>query len=1399
MDPVDAIVRIVTTDGQVAGTGFIAGRTPRVVTCMHVLTAAGAGSTGVVRVELFRGGQAFSCRVVSERTRDVRAEDVAVLDIELPEEELARLPRVELGSSFTAAGKSLATYGFPPARGREGLHGKCDVIARTSEGGFDALQLRSGELTYGFSGAPAWDNETNLVVGMVVSIIPPELDRGDRLRDTAFIRTIEIVRLVGGFQLLDGVPYRGLSAFEESNADEFYGRTRKIRELISKLSRNHAVLVTGVSGTGKSSLVRAGLAKGMKEWAVPGIAGRQRVLITPTLTPLTTLQAALAELTPSMRSSYAKPEVAPLPSDALRAERALDVAAFADILRSQAAVVPIIVVIDQLERIYTNCPDEEIRRCFMDFLQAAASDQVRFVLALRLDYSEAVQQHQFFQRLGDAAVILDQMTEDELAEAITQPARRLGRSVEPKTVDALISDVRDRPGDLPLLQFALTELWEADNQKGVLTFDSYKNLGYETPEERIPGARGSIVKRAEAEWNRLQAAQGGTEGQTEFMKLFLKLVQVSSTIAGPTMPASRRAWMTEFDEQSGKHAQALADSFLLTAGQDPVSGQPTIEVAHEALIRSWPRLREVIKDHRGFVIWYSDFAFDLQKSLRNPKHSLDSESLKKAVQWQRREPELIAGPAQGFIEANLSRRRWKRAAVSAVATVGVAITIILLVVSYRARVSRANELLARADELREKGITNIANHDYQSAEILLAKSLTLFDSPETRVHLLNARVGANPLVAVQQLQGKPLASSNSGTWIVLGPQDGTASSAKFIVSVANRRTGAVIPTSVPYDEHMRYGIGDDGTIVYGDRRGKLTKLIPATGSEPWTKQVTVGVDSLAISPNGANVAVGTLDGRVELRDANTGNVTAFATPHRLAVHVVRFQPNRLAIASGGADRSVYLWDCSKTTAVKLGTHADFVSILAFSPDGSTLASGGADGAVRLWDTSERSGEGATPRLITSFLGHLGTVKALAINKARQVLSGSEDNTLRIWDRDASLEVAQFDTGDEVELVFADDDMNRAAAATSSGSIRAWDLAHRDEEFTIYNSGPVATVAISPGDRYVAAAGQDGVITVWELNTAKFIRTMHITSAAPAVWSICFTPDGEGLISGGEDGVIRLWNIADGRKREFRFGEDVMQAKKSGNVWTIAIHPNGRWAAFGVAALEMSRIHVMDLESWTLVQTIPHPNASVWSIAFNHSGDLLAVGSGDKTMDLWSVQDMQNPRKLSAVNSEQEMWGVPFSPDDKNLASAGLDRHVRIWSVPDLKVTESFEKKNDHAGLVQSADFDSTGRWVATASVDRTVKLWNLQTREVIPVGGHDGPAWWVAFSRTSDTFVSGGLDRRLVVSHLGKIERVFHAPPSELFQDARKHTCLDLKGSDVKYIGCPNTNGSQTEMSASLH
>jgi WD40 repeat protein len=212
-----------------------------------------------------------------------------------------------------------------------------------------------------------------------------------------------------------------------------------------------------------------------------------------------------------------------------------------------------------------------------------------------------------------------------------------------------------------------------------------------------------------------------------------------------------------------------------------------------------------------------------------------------------------------------------------------------------------------------------------------------------------------------------------------------------------------------------------------------------------------------------------------------------------------------------------------------------------------------------------------------------------------------------------------------------------------------------------------------------------------------------------------------------------------------------------------------------------------------METIPEPlktvaacalvkgDASVWSLSFSHDGKLMAAVAGDRTISLWDVTNLNSIRLLQQVGVGAEMWGVPFSPDDKIMATGGLDRHVRLWNVPDIKPVGAFPPSADHRGLVQSVDFDPRGEWIATASVDHTVQLWNVRTQEVVSLGGHNRPVWWVEFSRDGQWLVSGGLDHRVVVRNLAAIKRVLKVDPVDLLKEAHRHTCLDLVHNEPKY------------------
>lgn len=1450
LDPIDAIVQILAPDGTVGGTGFVVGPDLGIVTCAHVLTAINWAPLLPVQARLFRTGRMLKCWVADDKLTEVQKEDVAFLTIEItPKEE--RPSHVELGSSFIDFARDTHTFGFPPYRAQEGAHARCEIIGHVPEGGFDALQVRRGEVTYGFSGAPVWDTSTGFVIGMVVSIVPPGADAGQILTGTSFIRTIEVIRIVCGLRLGDGQPYLGLTSFDASIPQFYFGRDKEIGQLVDLIRVQNAILVTGVSGSGKSSLVQAGLAKGLQHYAAPGLPV-DFALFQPTLTPIISCLSVVAQ----KHSISFKPGTFSVPQDTssprawtITDEKSVDLAVASSELGSELRNRQCALVVDQFERLFTDCPDVDAQKQFVSFLGLVATSGAKIIIALRLDYTEIATQYRFLHDLNSATISLGPLSKSALRDAVVKPAELLGRVVEDAATEALIEDVRGRPGDLPLLQFALLELWTRDNQTGVLSFETYKSLGYDTPAEKVTGAQGAIIKRAEEEWRSLEKTSEAKDRDRLFLKVFLKLVQVPSSSSSGALPGSRRAWLAEFDQDARICIESLAKSFLITTGIDPISGQPTAEVAHETLIRHWPRIRISLDHNRAWVNWYANqFGYDFRRWLLSgdKRALLVGEQLETAAKWYREEGPLLDGPPTLYIEEAQKRKNIDRV----VAYVAVVILCLIGLGFYGENRRETNE---RAAELHERGVTALSSHDYASAEVLLAAALSLSDSVEVRQHLLDSRVSGNQLIDVQKTAGPSLGVSPNGKWALLKREaqnkDGSKHSwlelYNFETNTSNQLSLDQASSNYVSAGTATYAVSDRGTVAFGgtdDGAIYLRNVSPDEGSADVNipDQTAGGINSIAFSGDGSHFAVGRWSGQVELRETGTGHLKSSVQAHRLSVHTLAFSPTKLMVVSGGADRMVKIWDCSTGTVRSVGAHEDFVNAVAFSPDGSLVVSGGAEGLVRVWNPSRIDPKNPDAALLHTFAGHLGNVTAVAVANDGMALSASEDGTVRLWNAFAGGEIAQFRvTKDVADVVLRD--TSHSFSAIDQGRIYTWDLATRQEGFTLFNLEPVLTVAIAPDGNTIAAGGQDGKITLWDI--ASHQQT-HTPLAIPdgRITSLLFTRDGS-LLSGSEDGIFRRWNLSSGASNEFTFTAD-FQGKKTPTVWAIAVDPMTNVAAFGTEAAGDSRIYLVDLHTWKKITSIrmahtkgsPGPGTpiqSVWSLSFNSAGKLLVSANGDGTVSSWDITDLKHPEAIKGkAQVGAEMWGTRFLNGGNALATAGLDRKVRLWELPDFKPLDSlpvrsnhqwtlnllrsmqssgwdwypdesmnfpieaarkligtdalsFGASSAHRGLIQSMASGRNEDWLATASVDHTVKLWNLKTRQVITLSGHYGPVWWVVFGPDGNTFVSGGLDRRIVVRHLDQVTRVFEASPRELLDDARKDTCssLDAHG-ELTYPEC---------------
>ncbi len=577
------IIRILKPDGSTAGTGFVVTHDGLIATCAHVVQYAGAGSGDTVRLVFHSTGEEREAIVEPEWWRAPDAEDVAILRLEGPlPDGVVPLP---LGSSGGTSSHSFKTFGFPVAKLVEGMWGYGTLGDLTTEVGYPVLQLTdTTEVTPGFSGAPILDTVTRRVVGMVTAITAP--DQYGRLTETAFITPTETLQAVCPvLQVSDVCPYRSLDAFTEDDVEFFFGRERVVQRLVESLRQEPRFLaVLGPSGSGKSSLVQAGLIPQLRKGAVPGSDCWGVIVVRPADQPFSQLEA---EGLPDASEGLVKA-----------------VQAWLDQHPEQTRLV---LAIDQFEELLVTCP-QSLRQVFVtqltELLEAALP--VTVVLTMRDDfYSRFAQDAPALlawleRRLVNVPPTLEH---DELQAIVEEPARAVGLVFETGLVDVILEDVLESvPGRggqvgrstvLPLLEFALTQLWER-RQDGVLTYEAYDAIG---------GVTGGLTQWADRAYYGL-----AKEEQRLARRVLTDLVHLGDESQG--LPDSRRrrpigTLSRDKGEREAVHGvvQRLADARLLATGRDLQSGQETAELIHDTLLREWGLLQEWLREDRRFLAW----------------------------------------------------------------------------------------------------------------------------------------------------------------------------------------------------------------------------------------------------------------------------------------------------------------------------------------------------------------------------------------------------------------------------------------------------------------------------------------------------------------------------------------------------------------------------------------------------------------------------------------------------------------------------------------------------------------------------------------------------------------------------------------------------------------------------
>ncbi len=1061
LDPVASIARILRPNGDTAGAGFLCGADGLIATCTHVIEDARGEGKGSIRVQIHsRGGPALEAGVVCSTPS--HKDDVAVLRLQTPP---ADLPRSLPLSHVYRKGRQYSTFGYPSVKSKEGLPARLLITGETEEDGLPALAVESDAVSLGFSGGPVWDDDTGVVVGMVVSTLPAGADPAGKQNLVSFLRPVSVIRRAcRRLGLTPGCPYRGLESFGEDDADLYFGRDQAIRAVVGALAGSDVVAVVGVSGSGKSSLLGAGLKHGLDRFPDPGLVGRPRLLLTAGASPLRNLAVSLSD-----RFGRNLEEVAAalgLPRNDEAGASHLDPAELVQAITDISGQPRPILLLDQAERLFTECLDRRVRSQFVQMLREAGRWDVRTLLALRADfYGEALRDESDFGRMvSEGQVTLYQMTEEELHEAIERPAVLFNRGFESGLVDRIARDVLGRAGDLPLLEFALTELWARDAESGVLTNAGYEALGFEAADgTRYTGAQGAIAKRAEYVWRSLSPTiQDGVQ------RLFLRILTPGSQegLRIGVADTIRRVWRTELDPATQEAADVLTEARLMTTGTDPSSGERTVEIAHEALTRAWPRLRKFAADYGAFMRWYEQLQPMLRSWLTHGEPLLADAMLSEALEWRARYPTFVEGKvAEYMTQSQLAlEERFARAT------------------------SQHQRDLATARQLSTE---SLAVEDGQLRLLLAAEGLRRSWCSEAdramRDALANER-WSMPMVraggAVQSVAFGP-----EGELVAVGSADGTA-------RVVDRETGTEVARVQHVDRVEKVVFSPMGRyLATASIDGTARLVIAETGEEVFRIEHRGKVRAVAFSPDGRYLATASDDGTARVVDF-AAQAEVATVRHRRPVWAVAFGPDGVLVATASLDATARLTDLGSGDEVIRVHHRGPVRAVAFSPDARCLATGSDDDSA--WVVDCHSGD----RLFQ--VKHDEWVWAVAFSPdSRCLATGSDDGTARVVHVVDGAEITTVKHNGAVRAVAFSPDSQHVATASGDHQARVVELHTGVELLVVQHAAAVRAVAFTQDGRGFATGSVDKTARLmpWRredlLAQARLRATRNLT---PVEWS-----------------------------------------------------------------------------------------------------------------------------------------------------------------------------------------------------------------------------------------------------------------------------------------------------------
>jgi WD40 repeat protein/serine/threonine protein kinase len=1108
-------------------------------------------------------------------------------------------------------------------------------------------------------------------------------------------------------------PFRGLNVFDFEHAPIFHGRTKAIGEVLEALevqvrAQRPFVLVVGASGSGKSSLMRAGVLPlltqpetiegvGLWRWAVtrPGAGGGGGDCFDA-------LAAALLEphALPALQDPESRNAIHDLGSElrehsdsvALRVRDALDHAARewkiqrchaleekerqlrgsgrsddADVARQQRErfelpKARLALVVDQLEELFTTGFSPQVRQKYISALAGLVRSCRVFVLAtLRNDFYASYQEFPDLIELTKPSGKLDLRppTPSEIGKMIQLPAEAAGLHFEQEreTGQRLDQALRDTasatPESLPLLEHVLSLLYDQQSTQGddLLRWSDYRELGE---------LKGALAKHAEAVFSTL-----GADEQRAFplvMRYLVTLGQGEEEVPNRrTVPYRDFVASAETDHDQKAGAKGFVDLFiekrLLVADTDP-QGEVTVSVAHEALLREWQRVRDWLTENREFLRMRDRLDSSLKLWLSRGKqkddllepglHLAEGEKLVKDFG-----PSLSSGQSDYVYASVNERKRRKQAQERIRYAVMAAISALAIVAGFQwLQAERQRQNAAQAFKSEAQVTARLQ-------EQLRQASWASFNQAERQFQLGAWQEGIALLARA----------------IKFDPANQVASE-RFFQELIIHREKALPPLIASFAYH---------DVIF----------------------------AAAFSPDGAQILTASWDKTAKLWDTASGKlIVVFA--HQGAVNAAAFSPDGSRILTASADHSAKLWDAASGKLIASFGHEDEVNGAAFSPDGARILTASKDKTARLWD----AGSG---KLIASFQ-HQATVYrgTFSPDGGARILTASKDRTAKLWDAASGKCIASFDHQDAVYDAVFSPDCAQILTASGDRTAKLWDAASGKLIASFAHQDVVADAVFSPDGARILTASWDRTAKLWDAASGKLLASF---AHQESLQSATFSSNGARVLTASWDKTVKVWEVA--------CGEPVAAFTHKDGLYHAAFSQDGARILTGSAD---KTAKLWDATSGKLIGSFDHQDG-VTDAVFSPDGAQILTASLDNTAKLW---DAASHKLVASFAHQDGVNAAAFSPDGARILTASKDKTAKLWDTASGKLISTL----NHQDAVNDAAFSRNGARILTASADRSAKLWDTASGKLIASFDHQDAVYDAAFSPDGTRILTASADHR---------------------------------------------------------